>query len=193
MPLINGKRFPYTEEGMAQARQAQAMSEQPMPEQPMPEQGMQEQGMPEQGMSEQGMSEQQGRDLQSLISAQMRNALYDSQESIIESMRANGQQESATVLARLMVMMINSLRMSGKRVEPGVMVLAMVDVAKALGELAVQAGVMDDDPMMVEESFFAGMAKADDELQAEALGEQDRQQYAQLMQTMRQMQQGGMQ
>ncbi len=165
MPLVNGKQFPYTEEGEQQAQQAR--------------QGQQEgQG-------------QQGKEMFDVLTGQMMNALYDSKDMVLETLKAGGQQESATVLARFMVMMINSLRMQGKRVEPGVMILAMVELSKALGELAIQAGVMDDDPQMIEESFFAAIGKADEELQAEALGEQDRQQYAQLMQQMRQIQQGG--
>ena len=134
--------------------------------------------------------EPQGKEMFGIITGQMMNALYDSKDMVLEALQAGGQQESATVLARFMVMMLNSLRMQGKRVPPGVMILAMVELAKGLGELAIQAGVMDDDPRMIEEMFFAAIAKADDELQAEALGEQERQQYAQLMQQMRQMQQG---
>ena len=61
-----------------------------------------------------------------IISGQMMNLLYDSSDSILETLRAGGQQESATVLARIMVMSINSLKMSGKRVEPGMMLMAMV-------------------------------------------------------------------
>ena len=124
-----------------------------------------------------------------IISGQMLNLLYDSQESLIETMRQGGQQESAVVLARIMVMSLNSLKMSGKRVEPGMMLMAMVELSSALGEIAIKAGVMDDDPRMIEESFFAAIAKADDELQKEALSDEDRTSYAALMKQLRTLQQ----
>ena len=124
-----------------------------------------------------------------VISGQMLNLLYDSSDSIIETLRAGGQKESATVLARIMVMSINSLKMAGKRVEPGMMLMAMVETSKALGELAIEAGVMDEDPRMVEESFFAAVGRADEELQEEALSQQDREAYASLMGKLRELQQ----
>jgi len=124
-----------------------------------------------------------------VISGQMLNLLYDSSDSIVETIRAGGQAESATVLARIMVMSINSLKMSGKRVEPGMMLMAMVELSKALGELAIKEGVMDDDPRMIEESFFAAIARADEELQEEALSQKDRASYAALMQSLRALQQ----
>ena len=124
-----------------------------------------------------------------IISGQMLNLLYDSQESLIETMRQGGQQESAVVLARIMVMSLNSLKMSGKRVEPGMMLMAMVELSSALGEIAIKEGVMDDDPRMIEESFFAAIAKADDELQKEALSDEDRTSYAALMKQLRTLQQ----
>ena len=124
-----------------------------------------------------------------IISGQMLNLLYDSQESLIETIRQGGQQESAVVLARIMVMSLNSLKMSGKRVEPGIMLMAMVELSSALGEIAIKEGVMDDDPRMIEESFFAAIAKADDELQKEALSDEDRTSYAALMKQLRTLQQ----
>ena len=124
-----------------------------------------------------------------IISGQMMNLLYDSSDSILETLRAGGQQESATVLARIMVMSINSLKMSGKRVEPGMMLMAMVELSKGLGEMAIKEGVMDDDPRMIEESFFAAIAKADEELQEEALSQEDREVYSALMGKLRQLQQ----
>jgi|TARA_B110000091_G_scaffold135016_1_gene144518 hypothetical protein len=124
-----------------------------------------------------------------IISGQMLNLLYESEQPIIETLRAGGQQESATVLARIMVMSINSLKMAGKRIEPGMMLMAMVELSKALGELAIKAGVMDEDPRMIEESFFAAIAKADEELQEEALSQEDRAVYAALMVKLRDLQQ----
>ena len=124
-----------------------------------------------------------------VISGQMLNLLYDSSDSIMETIRAGGQTESATVLARIMVMSINSLKMAGKRVEPGMMLMAMVELSKALGELAIKKGVMDDDPRMIEESFFAAIARADEELQEEALSNEDRASYAALMNSLRSLQQ----
>ena len=124
-----------------------------------------------------------------VISGQMLNLLYDSKDSILDTMRTGGQQESAVILARIMVMSINSLKMAGKRIEPGMMLMSMVELSKALGELAIDAGVMDKDPRMVEESFFAAIAKADDELQKEALSDEDRTAYAALMKKLRSLQQ----
>jgi hypothetical protein len=124
-----------------------------------------------------------------VISGQMLNLLYDSADSIMETIRSGGQAESATVLARIMVMSINSLKMAGKRIEPGMMLMAMVETSKALGELAIEAGVMDKDPRMIEESFFAAVGRADEELQEEALSQQDREAYASLMGKLRELQQ----
>jgi hypothetical protein len=124
-----------------------------------------------------------------VISGQMLNLLYDSSESIVETLRTGGQEQSATILARIMVMSINSLKMAGKRVEPGMMLMAMVELSKALGELAIKAGVMDNDPRMIEESFFAAIGRADEELQDEALSQKDRQSYAALMKQLRTLQQ----
>lgn len=86
-------------------------------------------------------------------------------------------------------MSINRLKMSGKRVEPGMMLMAMVELSKGLGEMAIKEGVMDDDPRMIEESFFAAIAKADEELQEEALSQEDREVYSALMGKLRQLQQ----
>ena len=86
-------------------------------------------------------------------------------------------------------MSINSLKMAGKRIEPGMMLMAMVELSKALGELAIKAGVMDEDPRMIEESFFAAIARADEELQEEALSQEDRAVYAALMGKLRELQQ----
>ncbi len=69
------------------------------------------------------------------------------------------------------------------------MLMAMVELSKALGELAIKAGVMDKDPRMVEESFFAAIGRADEELQDEALSQKDRQSYAALMKQLRTLQQ----
>ena len=124
-----------------------------------------------------------------IISGQMLNLLYESEEPIMETLRTGGQQESATVLARIMVMSINSLKMAGKRIEPGMMLMAMVELSKALGELAIKAGVMDEDPRMIEESFFAAIGRANEELQEEALSQEDREVYAALMGKLRELQQ----
>ena len=146
-----------------------------------------------QPVSPQSQQVAQGEEIYKIIASQMISTLYDSKEDVLNTLKMGGEQESATVLARMMVMMLNSLKMAGKRVEPGIMLLAMTELARALGELAIGAGLMTDDPHMIEESFFAAIAKADDELQKEALGEQDRQQYAVFMQQMRQIQQKHMQ
>lgn len=164
------------------------------PEQQAPSQNVQQ---PEQGLIQNAQQETGGGEgddanadeTYKIISGQMLNLLYDSQESFLETMRVGGQQESAVILARIMVMSINSLRMSGKRIEPGVMLMAMAELSQALGEIAIKAGVMDKDPRMIEESFFAAIAKADDELQKEALSDEDRTSYATLMKALRAMQQ----
>ena len=164
------------------------------PNQQAPNQNVQQ---PEQGLiqgAQQGTEGTEGTDVDAeetykIISGQMLNLLYDSKESFIETMRTGGQQESAVILARIMVMSINSLKMSGKRIEPGVMLMAMAELSQALGEVAIKSGVMDEDPRMVEESFFAAIAKADDELQKEALSDEDRTSYATLMKELRSMQQ----
>ena len=154
-----------------------------------PQQGIiqqeQEQGQQQEAAAPVDSSEESYK----IISGQMLNLLYESEEPIIETIRAGGQQESATVLARIMVMSINSLKMSGKRIEPGMMLMAMVELSKALGELAIKAGVMDEDPRMIEESFFAAIARADEELQEEALSQEDRAVYAALMGKLRELQQ----
>jgi hypothetical protein len=154
-----------------------------------PQQGIiqqeQEQGQQQEATAPVDSSEESYK----IISGQMLNLLYESEEPIIETIRAGGQQESATVLARIMVMSINSLKMSGKRIEPGMMLMAMVELSKALGELAIKAGVMDEDPRMIEESFFAAIARADEELQEEALSQDDRAAYAALMGKLRELQQ----
>ena len=161
------------------------------PNQQAPNQNVQQ---PEQGLIQGAQQETEGADVDAeetykIISGQMLNLLYDSKESFIETMRTGGQQESAVILARIMVMSINSLKMSGKRIEPGVMLMAMAELSQALGEIAIESGVMDKDPRMVEESFFAAIAKADDELQKEALSDEDRTSYATLMKELRSMQQ----
>jgi len=141
--------------------------------------------------NEQQPPEEAGSDnneIYKVISGQMLNLLYDSKESLIETMRVGGQQESAGILARIMIMALNSLKMAGKRVEPGMMLMAMAELSKGLGELAIDAGVMDDDKRMVEESFFAAISKADDELQKEALSDEDRTSYAALMNHLRRLQ-----
>jgi hypothetical protein len=161
------------------------------PNQQAPNQNVQQ---PEQGLIQGAQQGTEGTDVDAeetykIISGQMLNLLYDSKESFIETMRTGGQQESAVILARIMVMSINSLKMSGKRIEPGVMLMAMAELSQALGEIAIESGVMDKDPRMVEESFFAAIAKADDELQKEALSDEDRTSYATLMKELRSMQQ----
>ena len=161
------------------------------PNQQAPNQNVQQ---PEQGLIQGAQQGTEGADVDAeetykIISGQMLNLLYDSKESFIETMRTGGQQESAVILARIMVMSINSLKMSGKRIEPGVMLMAMAELSQALGEVAIKSGVMDKDPRMVEESFFAAIAKADDELQKEALSDEDRTSYATLMKELRSMQQ----
>ena len=161
------------------------------PDQQAPNQNVQQ---PEQGLIQGAQQGTEGADVDAeetykIISGQMLNLLYDSKESFIETMRTGGQQESAVILARIMVMSINSLKMSGKRIEPGVMLMAMAELSQALGEVAIKSGVMDKDPRMVEESFFAAIAKADDELQKEALSDEDRTSYATLMKELRSMQQ----
>ena len=161
------------------------------PDQQAPNQNVQQ---PEQGLIQGAQQGTEGADVDAeetykIISGQMLNLLYDSKESFIETMRTGGQQESAVILARIMVMSINSLKMSGKRIEPGVMLMAMAELSQALGEIAIESGVMDKDPRMVEESFFAAIAKADDELQKEALSDEDRTSYATLMKELRSMQQ----
>ena len=124
-----------------------------------------------------------------IISGQMINLMYDSSEAIVEDVRSGGPKQMVDTLARIMVMSINSLKMVGKKADPKVMLVSMTQLTKALAEVLIKAGVIEEDPRLIEESFFAAISKADDELQNEALTPQEREEYVAIMQAIRQMQQ----
>ena len=124
-----------------------------------------------------------------IISGQMINLMYDSSEAIVEDVRGGGPKQMVDTLARIMIMSINSIKMAGKKADPKVMLGSMAQLTKALAEVLIKAGVLEEDPRLIEESFFAAISKADDELQNEALTPQEREEYVAIMQAIRQMQQ----
>ena len=124
-----------------------------------------------------------------IISGQMINLLYDSSEAIVKDVRSGGPKQMVDTLARIMIMAINAMKMAGKKADPDVMLMSMMQLTKALAEILIKAGAIEEDPRLIEESFFAAVSLADDELQKEALTPEERDEYVAIMQTIRQMQQ----
>jgi len=153
-----------------------------------------QQSAPEQVVDQESPQANNGnkKEAYKIISSQMVNLLYKSADSIVDSVRASGPKEMADTLARIMIMAVNSIKLAGKKVDPDVMLMSMIQLTKALAEILTEAGVIDKDPRLIEESFFAAVSLADDKLQKEAITPEESQEYAAIMQAIRQMQQASL-
>lgn len=99
------------------------------------------------------------------------------------------QQAMARLIGRLLVMMNQSAYLSGKKIPPRVLFQAGMEVAKAISAIAQKLGVLDKstEKEITEDAFFDGVALFGTESAKEALTDNDRSRYTQLIDEVEQM------
>jgi hypothetical protein len=95
----------------------------------------------------------------------------------------------ANMLGRLMVMSAQSATLAGKKIPPKVLFQAGMEVARAMSELGQKQGVLtkENEKQMTEDAFYNGVTLFAQEAGEEALTPSDREQYAQLLDLLEQM------
>ena len=159
--------------------QAPARPQQAQPNQP-PQQGGPQPGTPEPGTPQPGTQEQFD-----LVAGQMLEFIYSEQGLNVVHERLQGGnpvQGIASLLGRLMTTMAQSAFMSGHPMPPKVLFQAGMEATKAIGELALQAGLPpEQEAELMEDAFFTGIQLFGQEAGEEALTQQERQAYYQLL------------
>lgn len=155
------------------------------------------QGAP-QSPGQQGQEKQlNNQEAYDLATGQMLSFVYDDEgaEILQSSMQSLGdpQQAMARLLGRLLVMTVQSAMMSGKRIAPDLIFQGAIEVIRAISEVAQAQGLLDksEEKQVAEAAFYDGLALFANEAQEEALTEEERQRYVQLLDMAEQIEQGG--
>lgn len=103
----------------------------------------------------------------------------------------NPTQGMARVIASIMTTTFHSLQQEGKTVPPGVMFQAGMELSKAVGEIAVKMQILpakgNGEP--IEAAFMMGLAQFGKAVGETALSEGQRQRYAEMIRTLRDLKQ----
>lgn len=169
------------EQGATPPPSAQQSPQQPPQQSQQPQQQSQaEQSDPSVDMTEEGV---QQRDM--LVDAMLENLygpLLEQTEKMMQQMEPQAFIERIT--ASLMLAAWQRLREDGKTVPPAVMVQAGMMAAQAVGEMAIEAGMLNpDESEIIETGFMAAMARFGKSTK-DAMPKPQRQRYAQLIQTL---------
>lgn len=129
-----------------------------------------------------------------VVSGQMLNYLYSDPGMDAFKTALSTQDPAAgmaNMLGRLMVMSAQSATLAGKKIPPKVLFQSGMETARAMSELGQKAGVLtkETEAQIVEDAFYNGVSMFAQEATEEALTPSDREQYAQLLDMLEQMEQ----
>ncbi|MCP1343750.1 hypothetical protein BIS07_16060, partial [Halomonas sp. FL8] len=177
----------------------QGMQQQAAPPQqrPSPQAGPQQRPQPQQpqqGDPRTDTDPQQGQQMYNALMKSMLGYLYGPGMPQVEQALNQGDdivQRMATVISSVMLTTYHALNAEGKTVPPGVMFQAGMELAKAVGEIAVEMrklpGQGNAEP--IEAAFMAGIGRFGQLVQDGAMTQQQKQRYAEMIRAMRQLKQ----
>lgn len=169
--------------------------EQPRPNpQGQPPQGQQRAAEPDQDQQTDAPPEQAREQMEALLEAGLGYLYDDGMEPAVQAMQnaQNPQAGMAKVIGSVMLTAFNTLQSGGATVAPNVMMAFGINLSKAVGEMAMQAGILQgDDPEAIEGAFMDGLARFGQLVDKQALGSQQKQRYAEMIRGMREMKEGG--
>lgn len=101
----------------------------------------------------------------------------------VQALQSDPQEGMAMLIGRLLQMSNQSAYMAGKQLSPNVIFQAGMEMAKAIASVGLKEGLLDkaNEAQMAESAFLDGLAKFAQESQAEALTDQSKQQFMQLI------------
>lgn len=106
-----------------------------------------------------------------------------------QALRNDPSQGMSNILGRLLTMVNQSAYMAGKQLSANVLFQAGMEATQAIAAIAMKEGVIskDQEKQVGEDAFFDGLAKFAQESKAEALSEESRQQFGQLIEGVERM------
>lgn len=169
------------------------------PQQPPPQRQARQPRQPQQGQPQQqpqgenddrvnATPEKAGPQFEVLLEA-MLGYLYGKGMDQVTQMLQQGDditRRMGQVIGTVMVTTYNQMAKQGKTIPPNVMVRAGMELAKAVGEMAMQMGRLekgDDEP--VEAAFMVGLGQFGKNASPKSMTPEQRQKYAQIVQALR--------
>lgn len=146
------------------------------------------------GGQEDAPPEQAQQQMTALLEAGLGYLYGDGMKPAVKAMQnaPSPQDGMAKVIGSVMLTAFNTLQSSGARVPPNVMMAFGINLSKAVGEMAVEAGVMQsDDPEAIEGAFMDGLARFGQLVDKQALSRRQKQRYAEMIRGMRELKEGG--
>lgn len=132
-----------------------------------------------------------------LAAGQMLNFVYDEQ-GIQALTKMIGSAPSpdvgmARLFGRLLMMTTQSAAMAGKRLPPAMVLQAGIEAVRAMSEVAQSKGLIDkaNEKEITETAFYEGIALFGAEAKSEALTDDEREQYAVLLEKAQELEQSG--
>lgn len=168
--------------------------EQPRPNpQGQPPQGQQRAAEPDQDQQTDAPPEQAREQMTALLEAGLGYLYEGGMEPAVKAMQnaPDPQAGMAKVIGSVMITAFNTLQSSGSTVPPNVMVAFGINLSKAVGEMAMEAGILQgDDPEAIEGAFMDGLARFGQLVDKQALSQGQRQRYAEMIRGMREAKEG---
>ncbi|WP_163650700.1 hypothetical protein [Modicisalibacter sp. 'Wilcox'] len=136
----------------------------------------------------------QGRQQYEHLTQAMLNYLYGPGLDQVHAALSHGDnatQRMAVVISSVLLTIQQSLAAQGKTVPPGVMFQAAMELAKAVGEIAVEMGRLPKEGSgdAIETAFMAGVGRFGQLVSDSAMTREQRQRYADLIKTMKALKQ----
>lgn len=131
--------------------------------------------------------------LTSLLEAGLGYLYGDGMDPAVRAMAQSGDVQAgmAKVIGSVMTTAFNVLQSEGEIVPPNVMMAFGINLAKAVGEMAIQTGALpQDDPEAIEGAFADGLAQFGRLIDQMALDGAQRQRYVEMIRMMREMKEG---
>ncbi|WP_020409799.1 hypothetical protein [Hahella ganghwensis] len=129
-----------------------------------------------------------------IVAGQMLNYLYSDEgieglQSVIKA--GDPSKGMAMFIGRLLTMSSQTAVLSGKMIPPNVLFQAGMQLAKGMSEVAQKMGVLtpENEAQATENAFYDGMVQFASEASEEALSQNQRQAYSQLLSKLEQMEQ----
>ncbi|TFH85278.1 hypothetical protein EQG41_18365 [Billgrantia azerbaijanica] len=165
----------------------------PRPQAPPPQGQRPPQGEPQEG-SVDAPPEQAREQMTALLEAGLGYLYGDGMKPAVQAIQAapDPQAGMAKVIGSVMLTAFNTLQSNGATVPPNVMMAFGVNLAKAVGEMAMEAGILPgDDPEAIEGAFMDGLARFGQLVGNQAMSPGQKQRYAEMIRGMREMKEGG--
>ena len=159
-------------------------------DQPMP----QEQAPQQQRQSMRSGEKRQGTPAEVQTIADFVMSFFYSEQGLAQlDQRINDPESLSSLIGRMLTTVVqSSVAERGQPVPPEVLMPAAIKIGKGLGELAAQTYKMEGEAEIIEPAMFKGIAKFAKEAKEEALSQEERQAYVQLLGQLNDMKKGGM-